>query len=234
MLKNINPRIQLCFSCFILLFCVSCQPVYVPNVVNIPLLEEKGDVQFSFHSSLGGIDFQSAAAISDKFALMANANFQNRKFIVDTDEGFRKQNFVEIAAGYRTKIGENGRFESFGGIGYGTINASYPNDFYWRPILDVKSSRAFLQPNIGFVSDIVDFGFAPRIAYVSIIDDNQFYDGLFIEPAFSLKLGYKYVKGIFQAGLSLPANRNQIIFDYNPFLLSIGLQISLNLKSQQM
>jgi hypothetical protein len=209
-----------------LLLFSSCQPVYVPNVVNMPLLKETGEIQLAAHTAIGGTDIQAAAAVHEKFAIMLNGNFQNRKF--NLGEGFRRQQFGEFGIGYRQEIGENGRFEFFTGAGVGTIHAEYPVDFYWKPVLDVYSARIFVQPTIGFISDVIDFGFAPRLAYVSLLESGDRFDGLFIEPAFMLKGGYKYVKFMLQAGLSIASNRSSLIYDYNPFLLSFGIQFSIN------
>jgi len=42
--------------------------------------------------------------------------------------------------------------------------------------------------------------------------------------AITTKLGYKYVKAVFQFGFTLPLNTKTIDFDYKPFLFSIGIQ----------
>lgn len=225
-----NNKIRSTISGSILLFIIlcaitACQPVYVPNVVNMPMLKEANEVQLSVHSAAANFDVQGAYAINEKYAVMLNGSFQNRKF--SDDLGFRKSNFGELGFGRRKELGTSGIFEFFGGLGYGNINARYPvNEFYWKQQLDVQFGRAFLQPSIAFVSDFVDFGIAPRLVYVNIIENNTNYDGLFIEPAASLKFGYKYVKAIAQIGFSIPLNDRD--FDYNPFLISIGLQFSLN------
>lgn len=204
----------------------SCTPVYIPNVVNMPLLNETGEIQASVHTAVGGIDVQTAAAITDRLGMMVNANFQDKNIF--SGEGYRKNAFGEFGLGYRTDISDNGRFEIFSGFGYGKTKARYPdNEFYWKQTLDIQSLRLFIQPTIGFTSDVVDFGLAPRMAYLTLNESGARYSGFFVEPAFMLKLGYKYVKLLFQAGISLPAYRNSLQYDYNPFIGSFGLQFAI-------
>ena len=49
----------------------------------------------------------------------------------------------------------------------------------------------------------------------------------FLEPAFTVKLGYKYVKAVLQVGLSFPTNKQNLAYDYEPVFFSLGLQATL-------
>ncbi len=198
-----------------------CATAYVPNIINTPLLSNKGEVQAGVHTGLSGTDLQFSYAVTDNIGVMLNGSFANRTS--DNTDDFHKHKFVELGTGYYTKIGENGRFETFGGYGYGKLKADFNNSL-WNTHLDVNTSRFFVQPAIGVTTDIFDGSLASRFVMVKMHQASNKTTEFFFEPVITSKVGYKNVKAVFQLGFSIPLISDNIDFNYQPFLFSIGLQ----------
>lgn len=213
------------FLAFLILIVSSCAPAYVANVINTPLLSNKGEIQAAVYTGTSGFDPQFSYAISDHIGLMINGSFENRTS--DSTENFHKHQFVEIGSGYYNEIGRNGRFEVFGGLGSGKLKAEYSNNL-WKSLSDVSNTRVFIQPSIGVVSNIFDGSFSSRFVLINLYQGSNKNTGLFVEPAITGKLGFKYLKAVLQLGLSLPVNSNNIHFLYQPVMFSIGLEANLN------
>jgi hypothetical protein len=211
----------------ITLIVCSCAPAYVPNVINTPLFSNKGEFQASVNPGLAGFDPQLSYAVTDHIGVMLNGSFANRTS--DSTGDFHKHQFIEIGSGYYQKIGMSGRFEAFGGAGFGKLQAEYENEL-WISRSNVNSIRFFVQPVIGATTDIFDGSLAARFVVLNLHQDSVGSTGLFLEPVLTAKVGYKYVKAVFQVGLSLPLNSNNIHFNYQPVLFSVGLQATLGKK----
>jgi len=196
----------------------------VPNTINTPLLTNNGEIQVALNAGLSGFDPQATYAISDNIGVMLNGSFADRTS--DSSDNFHKHRFLEIAPGYYQTIGNSGRFEVFGGYGFGRLQAEYES--LWMSRSDVNSNRIFLQPTIGAVTDIFDGSLSTRFVLVTLHEDDTRNSGLFFEPVLTGKLGYKNIKGIMQFGLSLPLNSDEIQFEFQPLLFSIGLQFTIN------
>ena len=211
----------------ILSFLYGCAPVYIPTVLNTPLLSEEGEFQASLNTGASGFDPQFAYAITDHLGVMLNGSFVNRTN--DTLNNFHKHLAFETGAGYYTKIGANGRFEVFGGVGYSRLKADYSNNL-WISRTDLNSYKLFIQPAIGATTDVFDGSFATRFVRVNLFQDQLKYTGYFFEPVLTGKVGYKFVKFVMQVGLSCPISSDEVIFSYQPFLFSMGIQLKLNFK----
>ncbi len=203
-----------------------CAPTYVPNVVNTPMLTNKGEFHANLNTGTAGFDPQLSYAITDNIGVMLNGSLENRHR--DSTDSHHRHKFVEFGAGYFTKFSGLGRFETYVGYGRGTINAHY--DFiFWESFSDVKYNRIFVQPAIGISTRWFDGSFALRMAYVDIFQLNHRTDGFFMEPTVTVKLGYDYFKIVSQMGYSFPAD-NYVRFDYEPFMFSVGVQVTLGRK----
>lgn len=209
---------------FVSLLLGSCAPAYVPNVISTPLLSNKGEMQLSVNTGIAGFDPQFAYAVTDYIGVMVNGSFAN--WTSDSTDNFHKHKFVEIGTGYYTKLGESGRFETFCGFGFGNLKAKYSNDL-WISMATVNSTRFFVQPTIGATTKMFDGSFATRIVFVNLTQEDIKGSGVFVEPVLTGKVGYKNVKGVIQLGFSLPFNHNDLIFNYQPFIFSVGLQVNI-------
>lgn len=204
---------------------VGCSPAYVPNVVNTPLLSEKGELQMNIYTGSSGVDPQLSYAINDEIGVMLNGSFANRTS--DSSSNYHKYNFVEMGLGYYTKLSESGRFEVFSGMGYGKYTGEYTNNL-WLEYTDDRMYRYFIQPSIGATTDYFDGSFTPRFVMVNMKQHNNKSIGYFVEPTLTGKVGYKQLKFVLQVGLSLPLNVNDLEFSYEPIMFSIGLHSNFN------
>jgi len=209
---------------FLLLLAFGCAPAYVPNVLPAPMLEQKGEMVFNVHTGIAGFDPQFALGITDHVGLLVNGSFRN--YTSDSTDNFHQHLFFETGAGYFTPLGKAGRFEVFAGGGYGRLKAEFDNPLF-ESFADVNCMRSFVQPTIGFVTDVAELSLSTRFVTVLLKQGDQTAFAPFVEPAFTLKLGYRQVKGVAQMGLSLPL-REQLDFLYQPFIFSLGLQVRLN------
>lgn len=198
----------------------SCAPAYVPNVVNAPLLTNKGEVQVSLHAGTSGFDPQAAYAITNHLGIMANASFMNSTS--DTTNNYHKHGFIEMGAGYFTNFGGRFKFETFAGYGAGKIEAYYENE-HWDSYSQADVSRYFIQPSLGITSKVIDFGISARLAFVNLKQGDLSEGALMVEPAATLKFGWDHIKAVAKVGLSVPADKS-ITFNYQPFMISLGLQ----------
>ena len=202
----------------------SCAPAYVPNVINSPMLSEKMDLNIAGYTGTAGYDLQGAFAITDNIGIMVNGSFADRTS--DSTNSYHKHVFLEAGPGYFTKVGNSGIVEIYGGFGIGNVDSYYESSVFTN-YANATISRIYLQPGVGFISDFFDGSFTSRFALVNINQDQISETGLFVEPALTGKLGYKWVKFTGQLGFSVPLNPDDIHFEYQPIMISIGLQINL-------
>jgi hypothetical protein len=206
------------------LLMASCAPMYIPNKVNTPLFSEAGELQMGGYLGTSGFDPQVNYAVTDHIGLMFNGSFQAGNS--DSTEAYNDHQFYELGAGYYTKFSEIGRFEVFGGYGFGNVKARYDNGFF-VDYSDASVQRFFIQPDVGISSKIIDASFALRFVVVNAQQNNLNLTRSFMEPAFTLKVGFKYVKFVWQFGFSLPFNATYLI-EQQPFIGSIGIQGYIN------
>jgi hypothetical protein len=224
-MKKTNPIVNyLLFISGVVFLFTSCAPAYVPNTLNTPLMSNKGEIQAGLNIGLSGFDPQAAYAITDHLGVLLNGSFRNSTS--DSSDSYHKHVFLEGGVGYFTKIGGIGRFETYGGYGYNQLQAYFDSDI-WTDFADVTSNRIFIQPAIGISTSIFDGSFATRFVLVDMHQTDVQKTGFFFEPALTLKLGYKYVKGVLQLGLSYPFNSEGYDFNYQPILFSMGIQATL-------
>lgn len=211
------------FSVFIvtLLILFSCAPAYVPNVINAPMLTNKGEVQVSLHAGTSGYDPQFAWAITNHLGVMVNGSFMNSTS--DSTNNYHKHSFGELGLGYFMPVGQRGKFEAFGGVGSGKIQALYENSL-WTSRSNVVITRYFIQPTIGITSKLIDAGFSTRISIVNLHNEAASSTGIFAEPAITARLGWDYLKIVGQIGLSVPFDSEKNEINYQPLLLSLGIQ----------
>lgn len=199
------------------LFTIQCG-VYHPNIVNIPLLSEKGEGNISGHLSISGSEIQVSYAVSDKYALMFN-----NMFIWD-EKPNKSINYHELGAGLFQPLGKRGRFEIYTGGGF-------TNNY----------GRIFLQPNIGVKWKTLELGFSTRLSHVFLTSQGKSYTkndeylenvspALFIEPATTLKFGLKSVKLISQFGFSKLILGSPDILNL-PLFISFGVNVNFQSNS---
>jgi len=205
------------------LFITSCSPVYVPNVVNVPLHNNQGEFQAAFHAGVSGMDFQTSYAIHDNFGIMVNAGRFNAT--VNNDDEVNRW-FAESGAGVSLRLSQSVRFETYGGMGLGRYQGQRSNGLMF-PDQKANLTRVFIQPSIGVSTEVFDGAFTIRSVYSVVRQQNNIEGGLFLEPVLTAKAGYRFIKGVVQFGFSWPVNENNFKYHFSPFLMSVGLQATL-------
>ncbi len=222
--SNIRNLITLLTIILLIIYLSGCSPLYIPNTVNTPLLSNKGEIQGAVYTGTSGFDPQLAYAITDNIGVMLNGSFENSES--DSTDDYHKHQLFELGVGYYKKLSDNGRFEIFGGYGFGKIDA-YTEYAIFDTRSDVNSNKIFIQPAFGLSSKIFDFGFASRFVIINIHDDIVSYTRSYIEPALTVRVGWKQVKFAYQIGYSIPFNEDAII-EYQPLMMSLGLHVNIN------
>lgn len=226
-----NNQKSVTILCTLSLLISSCAPVYLPPAANIPQFSEKGETQIATHVGTNGIDVQGAHSLTNSFALMGDISLNIAPS--ETNSHF----YGEIAGGFFKPTENILRLSAYGGLGFGDSKGESSWTFNGTVITDQAAAslfRAFLQANVGVSSQVVDFSLATRAIYLRVSykeKDNQPVPsdpvyGFLIEPVLSLGLGSSRIKAVAQVGLSLPLSQ-EIDFEYNPILMSIGLQFNL-------
>ena len=198
----------------------------------MPLFHEPGEVRLA--ASVGGGDesscgeLQGAVSFSDHFAMMGN--FMHAQ---NSEKKAAQGNLVELGAGYFNPLAEHFVFEFYGGAGYSDQTHRY-DEKYWSKL---NFTRFFAQPSIGFSHNAVDLILSARIQsaiFSNIRDNTERNDGLTslkespminsVEPALTIRLGWKYVKAQFQY-LSVLPDRHKSLVELSH--LSFGLQVAI-------
>jgi len=239
---------KLLFITLVLIILSSCKIMYIPNTQNVPMLEEKGDIKLE----IGNKDLQLAYGVTDHLGIMVNGYYNKNEWSVTSgtldNQYLSTRSLIEGGVGYYTTMGESGRFEVYGGAGYGKVNYDY--DLFDNGTLTesntfgINMMRIFLQPAIGLQTDNIGFAFSTRLAGVNFsnidtvgysptdleaeglheLEDDMF---IFIEPALTLRFGIKYVQLQLQPYYNLqlagPESINSRKFGFN-----MGLYLSID------
>ncbi len=233
----------------------SCVSIYVPSVQNVPIFKEKGETKLSATTN----DYQAAYAVTNHFAVIANAKYSNKHEyeFMRTTNWMEMNRMIEIGAGYFQQTKKAWTQEIYAGAGIfkstlstdnerNTVHSNVPavdelgKVIYTKEIIkrhiSATGNRFFIQPSVGFASKVIDVSFSTRLVglkFNSIVelknDQPAMGDarlqgvkfGLFVEPAVTTQLGYKWVKIRIQTGLSL---RTSARFEGNQYVFgSIGI-----------
>lgn len=232
--------IQLSLFTILLLIQSSCAPVYVPNTYHSYLMDQKGDLHAAVYTGTNGIDIQGGYAVSENVGLVAAASFGKREDDTNSDGSldadFHKHNYGEFGLSYFHPFGGVGRFEALGGFGFGSAETVTQYDFFGPEVVRATGSynKFFVQSNVGLETGALEAGVAIRLGQVVFNEfetsDETYGDseaGTFFEPGVFARVGWKNIKIESQFGLS-GLLQDEVAFDYEPGILSIGLHLQLN------
>lgn len=204
---------------------------------------------------VSSLEVSGAHAISNHVGVLANASWgigqltetyalSSAKDSVN-EEGTRRH-LVEVGGGYFKPIGGQGVFEIYGGTGLGSVYNYY--DTQKLSYSNVKFSRFFVQPGLGFKSPYFDLAFSLRLASVhyysirpynmgepawrdanalQLLTQNRSY--LLSEPALTVRAGNKGIKCQLQFGYSYSMGAKKIHQDN--INTSFGISVNLLPKS---
>lgn len=228
----------------------SCGVMYTPSMQNVPLIQEKNELR----ATIGITDFQGAYSVTDNVAVMLNGYYNNGAGSIFNEDYYswdrqeRTAGHVEAGAGLFKKLNDNTIVEVYGGFGMGNNSLkNYRNDTSnVIPTLNssfkATNTRFFLQPSCGYTIENFDVAFSTRILFqkysnakaTGYTTEDLYSDKLlniedpifvFLEPAITMRFGYKYVKFHAQAILSYKYNIDRL--NYMPFVFNVGIHVNL-------
>lgn len=220
---------QLIATVALALLCNACRTVYSPNVVHSPLLQEKGEIKVLAAPN----NLQAAYALSDHIGIMANG-YLNR-FTADDKDFHNKGKALELGIGYFDKTENNLVYEVYGGAGRFNVKMDESNG---TKRFDADATKLFIQPGIGWVNPYVEVSLASRVSmiryrspditgYTQQEQESYYFSSLadkphvFLEPALTVRGGYKWVKLQLQYGRAIKLSKQQLNFEDN--IGTIGL-----------
>ena len=211
----------------------SCAMLYMPNMANVPLHKDKGDLMISANTGFTGYNFQGSYAINEMFFANLNAAYANMR---RDSSDFNRSSLGEFGFGY-FKVLDKKRvvvFESSAGYGLASVNdKGLQGNFYGH--LSSNYHKIYLQPSIGATTDYFDAALTTRLTalqyfnykdFVNPTESKDYYPGVcaYIEPIATLRTGYKYVKLQIQVGFSLSLNnKHPLALQGFPLIANIGL-----------
>ncbi len=246
--KSLEMKIKLSnISLFIiLLHFLGCSPIYyVPKTQNVPLLNHKGNVNFSLLHSEYNYEFQSSLAVTDNVGVILNAayaegSYSGEKNLRPSGEG--KDVCGELGIGYFERVGNLFIYEIYGLYALGQMENIFPAPMYKNTVGFIRSdyTKYSLQPAFGLASANLEVAVSSKLTYLNfsnIIGNAIFYDknqivylndnrsNVIVEPALTIRMGFKNVK--IQGQLSLSYNLSNRLFYQEEYLLSFGAYFSL-------
>jgi len=235
-------------GCLIFIVLMTSGSAYQPQMVDIPLINEKSEVRIDLgHSFLSSNNLTVTYALKDNIALQVYGNF-----------GLNEVSHIQAAAGYFLEIGNKSILECYIGIGDGHANFDYnslrnmgtPSDIYgYRQgsrlsEVNLKSygnyKEYYTQLNYG-ITDIsianIDFGFSLKIGYLdasmkesfirgnSIYMDAYFNKSIHLEPLALIRFGGNRLKISLKVGSGWMYNlsKTDTPIPYDVFNAGIGL-----------
>jgi len=238
---------------FLAVFLCNCAHYYyVPDVQNVPLFREKNELHLAGY--YGGGMYSNSAEVQASYSLPYNigimANYMHGGGGNVSQNDYGKGNYFEGALGYYKPFEKlNGVFEIYGGIGGGKQHHEYSSRYFdqWEYYYqydgssDLSFSKLFIQPSYGLTFDMFDVAMSTdlcRLSYSNInnnitapaefnkvnsLSDKNHY---FIEPALTLRGGWKYIKFQFQASYTGYLGPHEYYF-YEEFHFGAGLYFTI-------
>jgi hypothetical protein len=184
-------------------------------------------------------------ALSRNFAVMANGYYNNYR----ADNNYMHGGFLgEAGIGYYNVLTRRFTFETFVGAGGARVykQKEFMDQSDQRVLgkFDANATKVFIQPDLGYRSKFFDAIISTRFSFVKYtrfssenypayalsndyLDNNNLTGPLFmfVEPALTFRLGYKYVKLQLQTGLTINATSNRI--RHPGSFSSVGLVINI-------
>ncbi len=236
------------YSLIVLLMGLFSCGIYRQNVVNAPLMQQKGQTQLSSHISFNGLEGQAAYGLTNKIALLANYSDMGLKKTEYSSFNYetRKHHFKEIGAGVYKKTASGKIRELFVFAGKGMtshfVMGKNSAGVISSTNQEVEYSRFVVQADLGNKNKKVEYIITPRLLAVNYysIEDNARSDyqnlsnfHIYAEGAVTLRypiLKFLMISG--QACATLPLTHSggyNYYYDFSPFNGSIGLIFNIHL-----
>ena len=231
--------------------------IYRQNVVNVPLVKQRAQLQAGIHESASGPEAQASYSLTDKVVVLANYNNSglHTEQYSSTNYSQRQHYFGEVGMGlYRNRKvdSSNKAREIFVLAGIGQTyfyNASLGSNSYSSHYITQRVSymRTGLQADIGWVFPKVSISISPRLLcmYYYDIQDSERSDYIgkpntFIhaEGAFTFRCRlFRQIMFMSQMGASFsltgyPHGYNYY-YDFAPLNASVGIVANLGLQKHK-
>jgi hypothetical protein len=179
---------------------------YTPSTSNAPLLVDKNDFNFGFNYSsakdYGSLDLNAAYVFAEHFGFAGGTS-------VSSNNKHTKNDKSELSLGYILPLNTQMHFETYSGIGWGTVNNKHETG-----MSTVKSNQIFIQPSLGIHNkeNTIQFGIITRFVKSNFkVSDTTFssiresYSAnqlnilrnepshYFLEPGATLKIGWPFL-----------------------------------------
>jgi hypothetical protein len=222
--------------------------IYRQNVINVPLLQQKGQVQLGGHYSFTGYDVQAAIAISNKLAILGNYNSTGKKETNYSLTNYTRFNhdFYEFGGGHFRKSSKGLISEYYLLIGKGTTTESGAGGDnivgHTAPYTYKRNAnylRYMVQVNFGKSKNKFEYAISPRLFIIDfrniVNTENNTYltlphTFLWTDIAFTIRYcPTTYLKLSGQISGTIPISGLKAgFYEASPFNCSLGLIFNLN------
>jgi hypothetical protein len=246
---------------FLLAACTSCG-VYLPNVMPVPMMQEKGELCLSGYTGFTGREARVSYSFTRRLGVLASyKDITGKKQKYDSrfaeeayDQGFHS--FKEVGIGTfrpRTDSADGKVRELFLLAGQGTTSFHK----HWKDSLDLARDRyrecsyqrVSVQANFGRKAKRFSYAFSPRLAYVhyygitdqfgKVFYPEQNNSFLYLEGAITGRWQpWKFLSLQLQESLTLPlvdlsAHKSGYFKDFGPINISLGLNLHLGVWQEK-
>ncbi len=241
------------FVLLLVFLVIGCKHVYyLPNAQQVPMFRQKGESRIAFQS--GGASESSSKEINAAYAVTKHVAIMANYMAVRGGDSSKykdwgKGNYCEAAIGYYEPLGKAFLFETYFGGSYSNQTHRYTDfGFYgsntYGGSANLYFTKLFIQPSIGANLKGVAFALSTRISKVHFYNiDNQIlsttsiefqrlndisknYNSVLIEPAFTIRGGFKYVKLQLQVQLSSNLTNKDLLFENSNTSIGICFNVS--------
>jgi hypothetical protein len=226
-----------------------------PNMMSVPLFNDKGQFSFMPACSFGTVntsfEMQAAFSVPGHIALGANMMTGGRDNSKDDYNDLSKYNYFEGFGGFYSSFRKIGVFEMYLGYGEGKESHTFAyNDWGWGGggwvqdgTAEMKFASLFIQPDIGIRTKAIEGAFSLRLSRVDFkevsysntvyrIDELQELSAnrtsWLLEPGFTFRGGHDPVKFQLEAVFSPTLSNPSLQFEH--FRFNMGINIRFGTK----
>lgn len=212
--------------------------LYRQNVINVPLFQEKGQVQVGGYVGFTGCDGQVAASLTKSVAVIGNYAMQNRTTNYSTNN-YTKLNhqFYELGVGHFRKKSNDFIHEYFMLYGQGKteLESASATDVGQSSYLRSSNyTRIAIQADFGKVKDAFEYTCTPRVFWINYYGQKDTQDNTYqtiphafvwSDVAFSVRYSpLRFIKIVGQVSVTLPVTgRKYGYYEASPLNASVGL-----------
>jgi hypothetical protein len=224
-----------------LLVLVGCKAMYSPNMASTPLFTKQGELR----AGADPRNLQVAYAATSHLGVMTNGYFRSQDEELDSGERqVGKGWLLEAAVGAFMTLEEPSwmQVEMYGGVGVGNVKQEITPMGGTTRTFEAEGYRAFIMPTAGFTGKYVEAAFSARLAAVNYtsstatnysqmdLENDKLTElekntWLFLEPALTVRGGYKWVKLQVQLGQSYKLSSADMNREKGMFSISLNVDL---------